>query len=99
MQFLTRYVEDSGARKALNLVLYRKPAARELCGANFYFGETPQDTWIITPRERVETLVKRVPIWKERGASESECRRRLVDIIGYPEAVVDRYLPGIFITT
>ncbi len=93
MQFLTGYVQDSGAHKALNLVLYMKPAAKETCCADFYFGETSQDTWIITPRERIETLVKRVPVWKSRGASEAECQRRLVDIIGYPEDEVARYLP------
>lgn len=96
MKFLTSYIRDSGAHKALNLVLYMKPAARETCCADFYFGETPQDTWIITPRERVETLVKRVPVWKERGASEQECHRRLVEIIGYPEMVVEQYLPGTY---
>ena len=96
MKFLSSYVLDSGAHKALNLVLYMKPAAKKTCAADFYFGETPQDTWIITPRERVETLVKRVPVWKERGASLQECRRRLVDIIGYPEPVVDQYLPVVY---
>jgi hypoxanthine phosphoribosyltransferase len=93
MQFLTGYIRDSGAYKALNLVLYMKPAAKETCCADFYFGETPQDTWIITPRERIETLAKRVPVWKQRGASQEECRRRLVEIIGYPQIEVDRYLP------
>lgn len=92
MKFLSSYMMDSGAHKALNLVLYMKPAAKKTCCADFYFGETPQDTWIITPRELVETLVKRVPVWKQRGASEAECRRRLIDIIGYPETVVDQYL-------
>jgi hypoxanthine phosphoribosyltransferase len=96
MKFLSSYILDSGAHKALNLVLYMKPAAKKTCCADFYFGETPQDTWIITPRERVETLVKRVPVWKERGASLQECRRRLVDIIGYPEPVVDQYLPAVY---
>jgi hypoxanthine phosphoribosyltransferase len=96
MKFLTGYIKDSGASHALNLVLYMKPAAKENCCADFYFGETRQDTWIITPRERVETLVKRVPVWKERGASEAECRRRLVDIIGYPPSLVEDYLPAVF---
>jgi hypoxanthine phosphoribosyltransferase len=96
MKFLSSYILDSGAHKALNLVLYMKPAAKKTCCADFYFGETPQDTWIITPRERVETLVKRVPVWKERGASLTECRRRLVEIIGYPEPVVDQYLPAVY---
>ena len=96
MKFLTSHILQSGAYKALHLVLYMKPAAIEKCCADFYFGETPQDTWIITPRDRVETLVKRVPLWRQRGASQQECRHRLVDIIGYPQAVVDQYLPAIF---
>jgi hypoxanthine phosphoribosyltransferase len=96
MDFLTKYMHDSGAHKALNAVLYMKPAAKKRCCADFYFGETPQDTWIITPRERVETLVKRVPFWKARGASREECRRRLVDLIGYPATLVEQYLPEVY---
>ena len=96
MQFLTGYIADSGAEKVLNLAMYMKPVAMKTCAADFWFGETPQDTWIITPRERVETMVKRVPIWKERGASEQECYRRLVEVIGYPTDLCDYYLPKIF---
>jgi hypoxanthine phosphoribosyltransferase len=98
LQFLTRYVLDSGAHKVLNLAMYMKPKAMSVCSAEFYFGETPQDTWIITPRERVETLMKRVPVWKHRGASEPECRRRLVDLIGYTKKEVDYYLPRAYAT-
>ncbi len=96
MDFLVNYVGDSGAAKVLTLALYMKPAAMDLCPADFWFGETPQDTWIITPRERVETIIKRVPVWKERGADQTECYRRLVELIGYPKAMVDYYLPGAF---
>ncbi len=96
MQFLTKYIADSGALKVLNLAMYMKPVAMQTCAADFWFGETPQDTWIITPRERVETMVKRVPIWKERGASEQECYRRLVEVIGYTTALTDYYLPQIY---
>ena len=96
LKFLDSYLEQRGAHQALNLVLYMKPAARTNFRADFCFGEAAQDTWIITPRELVETLVKRVPIWRARGASEAECRRRLVDLIGYPESIVDQYLPGAF---
>ena len=96
MQFLTQYIRDSGARKVLNLTMYMKPKAMALTGADFYFGSAPQDTWIITPRERIETLVKRVPVWKSRGASQEECRRRLVDLIGYRPEEVDYYLPRTF---
>jgi len=96
MRFLSQYIRDSGARAALNLALYMKPAAMQRARAEFYFGQTPQDTWIIMPRERVETLVKRVPVWKARGASLAECRRRLVEVIGYSAAEVDCYLPGAY---
>ncbi len=93
MRFLTRYIGDSGAASVLNLAMYMKPKALATIGADFHFGETPQHTWIITPRERVETLVKRVPLWKTRGASMRECRRRLIDLIGYAADEVDYYLP------
>lgn len=92
MQFLTRHILASGAHKVLNLALYMKPKAMAVNGADFYFGEIPQHTWVITPRERIETLMKRVPFWKQRGASMDECRRRLIDLIGYTEQEVDYYL-------
>jgi hypoxanthine phosphoribosyltransferase len=96
MQFLKQYIGDKGARQVMTLALYMKPIATEVCPADFYFGELDQDTWIITPRETVETMAKRVPVWKERGADQPECQRRLVDIIGYPAQLVDYYLGGIF---
>jgi hypoxanthine phosphoribosyltransferase len=92
MQFLKQYIAEKGARRVLTLAIYMKPQAMRTCPADFYFGEVAQDTWIITPRECVETLVKRVPVWRERGADRRECRRRLVDIIGYPAAMADYYL-------
>jgi hypoxanthine phosphoribosyltransferase len=92
LQFLTRYIVEKGAEAVLTLALYMKPLAMKTCPVNFYFGTVPQDTWIITPRECVETMVKRVPVWRERGANRSECRRRLVDIIGYPAPLADYYL-------
>lgn len=96
MSFLKSYVAESGARKVLSLAMYTKPAADRTCPIDFSFGHTPQDTWIITPRERVETLVKRVPAWKEKGASEKDCQHRLVELIGYPQDLVDYYLPLIY---
>lgn len=96
MNFLKKYIIESGAREVLTLAMYTKPAARKVIPIDFCFGETPQDTWIITPRERVETLVKRVPVWKQRGACEKECYRRLVNLIGYPGNIVEYYLPLIY---
>jgi hypoxanthine phosphoribosyltransferase len=95
MDFVTTILEQEGARTVLTLQLYSKPAARRLRPATFTFGEIPQHTWVITPRERVETMIKRVPLWLARGASAAECRRRLVDLIGYPADLVDYYLPRV----
>ncbi len=97
LQFLNQYILDSGARRVLTLVMYMKPKAKNVCDADFSFGETPQDTWIITPRERIETLMKRVPVWKQRGASMNECRRRLIDLIGYTKTEVNYYLERAYI--
>ena len=96
LQFLNQYLAEKGAREVLTLALYMKPIAMQKCPANFFFGEVQQDTWIITPRETVETMVKRVPVWRERGADQRECYRRLVDIIGYPPQLADYYLQQLF---
>ena len=96
LAFLDGELRRAGARDIKKLVVYMKPAAQVHAATDFWFGETSQDTWIITQRERVETLVKRVPVWRERGASQGECRRRLVELIGYPEALVEYYLPRVF---
>lgn len=96
LAFLRDHVMDRGATGVLSAVLYLKPAARQRRCVDFHFGDTDQETWIITPRERVETLVKRVPVWRDRGADIGECRRRLIELIGYPPYLVDDYLPLAF---
>ncbi|MEZ5572186.1 MAG: hypothetical protein R3E64_09190 [Halioglobus sp.] len=96
LQFLSRYIAEQGARQVLTLALYMKPQAMRSCPVDFYFGEVSQDTWIITPRECVETLIKRVPVWRQRGADQTECYRRLVDLIGYPPALTEYYLNRVF---
>jgi hypoxanthine phosphoribosyltransferase len=96
LQFLKQFIAEKGAKKVLTLALYMKPMAIAACPVNFSFGEVTQDTWIITPRETVETMIKRVPVWIERGADQRECRRRLVDMIGYSPPLADYYLKQIF---
>lgn len=96
LHFLTQYIAGRGAREVLTLAVYMKPLAIATCPVNFHFGEVQQDTWIITPREMVETMLKRVPVWRERGAGQRECQRRLVDLIGYPPQVAEYYLRQIF---
>jgi hypoxanthine-guanine phosphoribosyltransferase len=56
-----------------------------------YYGLVPPDTWIITPREKVETLIKRVPYWRDHGASLAVCEENLLKI-GYPRYLLDIYL-------
>jgi hypoxanthine phosphoribosyltransferase len=56
-----------------------------------YYGLAPKDTWIITPREKVETLIKRVPHWRDNGASMQDCDSNLKKI-GYPQYLIDVYL-------
>jgi hypoxanthine phosphoribosyltransferase len=96
LQFLSRYITEKGAQRVLTLTLYMKPMAMRTCPADFFFGTVAQDTWIITPRECVETMVKRVPVWRERGADQRECYRRLVELIGYPPALAAYYLEKLF---
>ena len=94
--FLKQYLRGQGAKHVLTLALFMKPQALRSCGVDFYFGQVPQDTWIITPREYVDTLIKRVPLWRQRGADQNECQRRLVELIGYPAPLADYYLRRIF---
>jgi hypothetical protein len=49
------------------------------------------DIWIITPREKVETLIKRVPHWRDQGATIQVCEDNL-QTIGYPDYLIDIYL-------
>jgi hypoxanthine phosphoribosyltransferase len=96
LDFIDRMLRESGARETKKLVVYMKPAALPNGAADFCFGNISQDTWLITPREQIETLAQRVPLWRERGANLFECRGRLVELIGYPPALVDYYLPRLF---
>jgi len=96
LRFLSEHITERGARRVVSLALFMKPRAKTVCPADFYFGELTQDTWIITPREYVETMAKRIPVWKQRGATQAECQRRLVDLIGYPPHLVNTYLETLF---
>lgn len=95
-EFVEQILLKKGAQEVWHFLPYLKPAAEELFGGGdrvFSFGEVPQGTWVITPRERVETLVKRVKVWRDDcGASEDQCRINLQQI-GYPEYLINSNLP------
>ncbi|MCL4251223.1 MAG: hypothetical protein KJ065_23945 [Anaerolineae bacterium] len=77
-----------GAREIVIIAPYRKSAAQIDPMETITFGQVPKDTWIITPRERIETMVKRVPFWVKQGVSRQDCIERL-RLIGYPDYLID----------
>jgi hypoxanthine phosphoribosyltransferase len=91
-----RYVQsvlcspEFGARETVLIAPYRKSSTAQFDMEVITFGIVPADTWIITPRERVETMMKRVPFWAARGATKEECREYLARI-GYAEHLLGDY--------
>lgn len=91
-RFVARYLkEERGARKIVLIAPYLKSAIASDEMEVISYGEVPKDTWIIMPREKVETLVKRVPYWRDHGASLQSCEANLLRI-GYPRYLIDIYL-------
>jgi len=77
-----------GALDTVIIAPYRKSAAALTNDMEVItFANIPHDTWIITPRERVETMVKRVPFWAKNGASRADCIDYLRRI-GYAEFLI-----------
>ena len=80
---------EYGALDTVIIAPYRKSAAALNPDMEFLtFATFPHDTWIITPRERVETMVKRVPFWAQQGASRADCIDYLRRI-GYAEFLIE----------
>ena len=91
-RFVAQYLtEEKGARKIVLVAPYLKTASVIPELQVISFGVVPKDTWIITPREKVETLVKRVPHWRNNGATLADCDENLRRI-GYPPYLIDVYL-------
>lgn len=92
-----RFVRDSllseqyGAREIVIIAPYRKSRSMAIENAeSLIFGTVPHDTWVITPRERVETMVKRVPFWAQQGASPEQCKANL-RTIGYTDYIINEW--------
>lgn len=91
-RFVAQYLkEQRGARKIVLIAPYLKSAIAEHEMEVISYGRVPKDTWIIMPREKVETLIKRVPVWRDNGASLKMCEENLLRI-GYPRYLIDIYL-------
>ncbi len=82
---------EAGARQIVLIAPYLKSADVMDDMHVIFYGRVPKDTWIITPREKVETLVKRVPYWRDQGATLPACEANLRRI-GYPQYLLDIYL-------
>lgn len=83
---------ERGAREAILIAPYRKSHSALHDMPLITFGVVPQDTWVITPRERIETMFKRVPFWAAQGADEATCRDSLIRI-GYAEHLIKDWFP------
>jgi hypoxanthine-guanine phosphoribosyltransferase len=82
---------EYGALDTVVIAPYRKSAAVLTDDADVItFGRIPHDTWVITPRERVETMVKRVPFWAKNGAGKLQCIDYLRRI-GYPDYLLEEW--------
>jgi hypoxanthine phosphoribosyltransferase len=83
--------EERGARKIVLIAPYLKTTLSKDEMEVISYGNVPKDTWIIMPREKIETLIKRVPFWRDNGASLKICEDNLLRI-GYPRYLLDIYL-------
>jgi hypoxanthine phosphoribosyltransferase len=91
-RFVANYLrEERGAKEVILIAPYLKSVIPREHMEVISFGNVPKDTWIIMPREKVETLVKRVPYWRDHGASLKDCEENLLRI-GYPRYLIDIYL-------
>lgn len=91
-RFVAQYLrEEKGAAKIVLVAPYMKSVIAREDMEVISFGNVPKDTWIITPREKIETLIKRVPHWRNEGASLKVCEENLLKI-GYPRYMLDIYL-------
>ena len=91
-RFVADYmVKERGARKVVMIAAFLKNPSIVEAMEVIWYGQVPKDTWIITPREKVETLIKRVPVWRDNGASIKACEENL-RLIGYPDYLIEIYL-------
>ncbi len=81
---------EHGARETLLIATYKKTTTAAFNMELITFGIVPHDTWIISPRERIETMMKRVPYWAAQGLDAAGCRANLVTI-GYPSYLLDAW--------
>lgn len=91
-KFVEQYLtQEKKARRVVLIAAFLKNSSIVKQMDVISYGIVPKDTWIITPREKVETLIKRVPFWRDNGATIQICEQNL-RTIGYPDYLIDVYL-------
>lgn len=91
-RFVAQYLKkEHGAQHIVLIAPYLKSTLDKEEMDVISYGIVPKDTWIIMPREKTETLIKRVPHWRDHGASLKVCEENLLKI-GYPRYLIDIYL-------
>jgi len=91
-RFVAKYLKEERAAKKIVLIApFLKSVIAPEDMEVISYGNVPKDTWIIMPREKIETLIKRVPHWRDNGASLKMCEDNLLRI-GYPRYIIDIYL-------
>jgi hypoxanthine-guanine phosphoribosyltransferase len=91
-KFVTKILVDKGAKEVVMVAPFVKSAAPDLGMEVVSVSRVPKDTWIITPRERVETMVKRMPYWIDKGANLEDCVENLLQI-GYDPVWLLEWFP------
>jgi hypoxanthine phosphoribosyltransferase len=82
---------DIGARGAVLITPFIKTSAAIDSMPIIACATVPADTWIITPRERIETIMKRIPYWRSKGLTRPQCERNLRRI-GYPDYLLEYWM-------
>ena len=93
MRLASDHVMANGAGRVLTLVPYMNRKRYSISGQIFPLEKCHRTPGSSRPGNVSKHWMKRVPVWKQRGATEQECRRRLCDLIGYSTAEVNYYLP------
>lgn len=86
---------EYNASRVVLIAPFIKKRREEITQDIIYFGEVPSDTWIITPRERDETLKDRLLEWHiKSGIPLEECKNTFIRI-GYDPLLLEWWFPVI----
>jgi hypothetical protein len=89
-EVLKEVLRNKGAKDIITIAMYIKGPQYKESSELIYFGQVPPDTWVITPRDRVDMMLVRVPYWALRGVDRLGCVRNLKKI-GYQDELIKEW--------